>query len=162
MIDKALLESTVERSLEGTDLFLVDIAISKANDIIVEIDSLSQGVDIEQCAELTRCIEAVFDRDAEDYSLEVGSAGITAPLKVRAQYIKNIGHDVEVLTGDGRKLRGTISAVADGGPLDRQVSFTLSTNVKVKDPGAKRPVVKAVEEILLSTECKYVRPELKF
>lgn len=58
--------------MAGTDLFLVDISVSPGNDITVEIDSAS-GVDIDACAAITRAVEAVFDRDAEDYSLEVGA-----------------------------------------------------------------------------------------
>ena len=82
-----------------TDLFLVDISVTPDNNITVEVDSAT-GVDIDACAAITRAVEAVFDRDAEDYALEVGSAGLTAPMKVRGQYDKNLGNDVEILTRD--------------------------------------------------------------
>ena len=74
----------------------------------------------------------------EDYELEVGSAGLTAPFKVRRQYLKNVGNTVEVLTSDGRKLRGTLAAVADEG-------FTLRCRTKEKAPGQKRPVIVDVD-----------------
>lgn len=161
MIDKELLKQTVLQAMVDTDLFLVDISVTPDNDITVEVDSAT-GVDIDACAAITRAVEAVFDRDAEDYALEVGSAGLTAPMKVRGQYDKNLGNDVEILTRDGRKLRGTLVEVAAGETGDTDVDFTVETSVKVKEPGAKRPVVKAEPIKLNSKDCKYVKYDLKF
>ena len=96
MIDKQLLTQTVEQAIENTDLFIVDIKVNPGNAIVVELDS-ETGIDIDMCVNITRKIESVFDRDVEDYELEVGSAGLTAPFKVRGQYLKNIGNDIEVI-----------------------------------------------------------------
>ena len=82
MIDKELLSKPVADMIAGTDIFVVDIKVSPDNDIVVEIDS-PDNIDVDTCAAITRRIEEVFDRDTEDYSLEVGSAGLTAPFKVR-------------------------------------------------------------------------------
>ena len=62
MIDKELLTRTVADAIAGTDLFVVDIKVTPANEITVEIDSAT-GVDIDACAAITRRIEDVFDRD---------------------------------------------------------------------------------------------------
>lgn len=156
MIDKELLKSTVEAAIEGTDMFVVEIKVSPQNDIVVELDSTS-GIDIDTCARITRDIEAAFDRDVEDYTLEVGSAGLTAPFKVRGQYVKNIGNEVEVLTRDGRKLRGTLVAVGDSDD-----SFTVEVPVKVKAPGAKRPTVEMQPETFAFTDCKSVKYLISF
>ena len=78
MIDKQLLKDTVEEAIAGTRLFLVDIAVKPGNNIIVELDSVD-GIDIDSCVAVTKKIESVFDRDVEDYELEVGSAGLTSP-----------------------------------------------------------------------------------
>lgn len=155
MIDKTLLTSTVERAIEGSDIFLVDIRVTPANEITVEIDSPS-GIDIDTCAAITRQIEAVFDRDTEDYELEVGSAGLTSPFKVRGQYVKNIGNEVEVVTRDGRKLRGTLVDVALDG------TFTVEVPTKVKHEGAKRPVVEQVPHTFTPDECKSVTYVINF
>lgn len=154
MIDKELLTKTVEDAIAGTDLFLVDIKITPANDITVEIDS-PEGVDIDSCADITRKIESVFDRDTEDYSLEVGSAGLTSPFKVRGQYLKNIGNDIEILTRDGRKIHATLTEVGDD-------SFTAETPVKVKEPGAKKATTVMQPETFKFDDCKSVRYEIKF
>lgn len=161
MIDKDLLTGTVNEAIAGTDLFVVGIRVTPDNTITVEIDSPT-AVDIDACAAITRKIEEKFDRDTEDYELEVGSAGITSDFKIRAQYTKNIGNDVEVLTRDGRKLHGVLTAVAEGAPADRDVDFTVEVPVKVKESGIKKPVIRQDAVKLNSGECKYVRYDLKF
>ena len=155
MIDKELLSKTVADMIAGTDIFVVDIKVSPDNDIVVEIDS-PDNIDVDTCAAITRRIEEVFDRDTEDYSLEVGSAGLTAPFKVRGQYLKNIGNEVEVLTRDGRKFKGVLTAVADDG------RFTVAVPTKVKHECAKRPVVEDVEHVFDPAECRPVRYNLEF
>lgn len=162
MIDKTLLINTVKEALEGTDMFFVDARVTPSNEITVEIDSAS-GVDIDTCAAITRKIESVFDRDVEDYELEVGSAGLTSPFKVYGQYAKNIGNDVEVLTRDGRKIKGVLAAVAPENPSDPcDVSFTVTVQTKVKEPGAKRPVLRDEPVELRAADCKSVKYLIKF
>lgn len=155
MIDKELLKRTVEDAIAGTDMFVVDVRVTPANEITVEIDS-PQGIDIDTCAALTRRIEEVFDRDTEDYELEVGSAGLTAPFKVRGQYLKNIGNEVQVLTRDGRKLRGILTSVGDDG------RFTVEVPVKVKPEGVKRPVIEMQPQTFDPAECKSVEYVINF
>ena len=154
MIDKQLLQQTVEEAIAGSDMFIVDIDVKAGNNIVVELDSVS-GIDIDSCAAITRRIESVFDRDAEDYELEVGSAGLTSPFKVKAQYVKNIGNEIEILTRDGRKFSGKLVEVGDDG-------FTVEVAVKVKHPGAKRPVVELQPETLAFADCKTVRYTIDF
>lgn len=154
MIDKQLLRQTVDEAIAGTALFVVDIAVEPGNRIVVELDSPT-AVDIDSCVAVTRKIESVFDRDVEDYELEVGSAGLTSPLRVKAQYDKNIGNQVEVLTRDGRKLKGTLVAATDDG-------FTIETPVKVKPEGAKRPVIEMQPQTFDYGDCKSVRYVIDF
>ena len=104
---------------------------------------------------LTRAVEAEFDRDVEDYELEVGSAGLTAPFKVKAQYDKNIGNPVEVLTADGRKLKGDLVAATDD-------DFTVAIEKMVKPEGAKRKVRVVENETLKYNEIKYTKYLIQF
>lgn len=154
MIDINELRTFVEDRLKDTEYFLTDLKITPANEITVEIDSMTPG-DIEQCVELTRAIEEAFDRDVEDYELEVGTAGLTSPLKVRRQYDKYIGRDLEVLTTDGRKLHGMLRSVSDEGII-------LSSEQKVKKEGQKKPVVEQVETELPFAVIKKAVYDLKF
>ena len=154
MIDKQKLTEAVEKAIEGKDIFIVDIKVSSDNHIVVELDS-PHHLDIDTCAEITRKIEADFDRDKEDYELEVGSAGLTSPFKVKAQYMKNLGNEIEVLTKDGRKLRGTLSAVGDD-------DYTIEVATKIKKEGAKRPVTELVPTVLRFDETKKAVYLIKF
>lgn len=156
MIDKQLVYQIVEKKLEGTDCFPVEVTVSPDNRIVVEIDS-DTSVDIDICAAITRAIEADIDRDVEDYELEVGSSGLTAPFKIKRQYDKNIGNEVEVLTRDGRKLAGTLTAVNPDGS-----EFTVEVTRKVKEPGEKRPRMVAEPITLAVADCKYVKYSINF
>ena len=139
----------------GDDLFLVDVAISADNHIVVEIDSYEGSVSIDNCVAITRAVEQAFDRDKEDYELEVGSAGLTSPFKVKAQYEKNIGNDVEVLTAQGVKLKGVLSEVGDD-------TFTIKVAKKVKPEGAKRPVIVEEDVTIKYSETKYTKYLIQF
>ena len=94
MISKSVVQQAVEEWLEGKEYFLVDISISPDDRIVVEIDH-QDGVWIEDCADLSRHIESRLSRDEEDYELEVGSAGLGQPFRVRRQYEIHIGKEVE-------------------------------------------------------------------
>lgn len=154
MIDKARLTEVVEDAIKGTDMFLVDINISADNRIVVELDA-ETAMDIDACAAVTRKIEAQFDRDVEDYELEVGSAGLTSPLKVKAQYMKNLGNEIEVVTRDGRKLQGILASVGAD-------DFTVEVSVKVKHEGAKRPVIEQQPVVIAFDNVKTARYVIKF
>lgn len=138
MIDKNVVEKLVNQWLEDKDYFLVDIEISPDDRIVVEIDH-ADGVWIEDCVQLSRFIEDNLNRDDEDYELEVGSAGLGQPFKVRQQYLNFIGKEVEVLDADGKKWKGLLKSV-DGD------DFTITVKEKVKKEGAKRPVIEDVDK----------------
>lgn len=154
MIDKQALTTFIESRLGGTDLFLVDLRISSDNNIVVEVDS-DMGVDIDRCVELTREIEAEFDRDKEDYELEVGSSGLTSPFKVRRQYEKNRGKEVEVLSCDGKKYKGMLQEVGAD-------TFTIISREKVKKEGMKRATMEDVVHTFPYSGVKYTKYLLQF
>ena len=154
MIDREALINVIEKGLKDSDTFLVEVTISPENTIAIEIDSKS-GVNIDECVQLTRLIEASFDRDKEDYELEVGSAGLTSPFKVKAQYDKNIGNEVEVLTLNGKKIKGILKKAAGN-------DFTVVTTKKVKKEGEKRPALVEEDETFLYDEIKYTKYLIQF
>lgn len=154
MINKELIKQIVIDKLTGTDYFLVDVTVSTANAIVVEIDNQT-GVDIDFCVELNRHIESQLDRDLEDYDLEVGSAGLTSPFKVIEQYTKNIGNEVEVLSKDGKKVMGILTAVQPEG-------FTIEIEKMVKLEGAKRKTLQTEELSFNYDSVKYTKYIIKF
>ena len=107
MIDKLHVLNVIDKALAGTDKFLVDLKISTDNRINVAIDG-DNGITIDDCIELSRTIENSLDRDAEDFELNVASAGLDSPLKLKRQYVKNIGQDLTVTTLDGETVEGEL------------------------------------------------------
>ena len=154
MLDAAEIRSFIEQDLADSDYFLVDVKVKPDNLIEVEIDS-DLPVSIDECERLTRAIESHFDRDKEDYTLEVGSAGITSPFKVKRQYLKYIGQEVEVVKKDGKKLSGVLKSANDD-------QFTIAVKEKVKKPEAKRPVIEEVDYTFPYEEIKQTKYILKF
>ena len=154
MIDKRIVSGIVNEWLEDKEYFLVDVAVSSDDKIVVEIDH-AEGVWIDDCVELSRFIESKFDREEEDYELEVGSAGIGQPFKVLQQYLIHIGQEVEVLTKQGQKLEGVMKDA-------NEENFTVTIQKKVKPEGAKRP--KLVDEDVTFTyeEIKYTKYLISF
>ncbi len=154
MIDKRVIEQLVEEKLASSSNYLVSVEVQPGNIIVVEIDN-DDAVSIDDCVELSRYIEEHLDRDAEDFELEVGSAGITSPFKVLRQYKKNIGNEVEVLTKNGVKLTGLLKSADEEG-------FVVTVTKQVKPEGAKRKVT--IEEDLPYTynEIKYTKYLIRF
>ena len=58
--------------------FIVEINVSRDNDVEIVIESENAEVTLEDCTELSRIFEEKFDRNVEDYSLTVGSQGMDA------------------------------------------------------------------------------------
>ena len=141
MIDKKIVEQLVDQWLEGKEYFLTDLTVSPDNRIVVEIDH-EEGVWIEDCVELSRYIESGLDRETEDFELEVGSAGIGQPFKVLRQYEIHQGDDVEVLTADGRKLKGTLTEVTPEG-FDLVVTEKVVSAGKVLKPADAEKLLRA-------------------
>ena len=153
MINKAAVQQAVEEWLEGKDYFLVDVEISADDRISVEIDH-AEGVWIEDCADLSRFIESKISREEEDYELEVGSAGLGQPLRVKRPYEIRVGHGVEAQALDGHKCKGTLTSVDDGG-------FSIEAMEKVKEEGRKRPVSKLVTRHFNFDEVAYTKYLIK-
>ncbi len=82
---------------EKSDIFLIDLTITDAFKIIVTLDG-DNGVTLQDCIDISRAIEQNLDREEVDFSLEVASGGVSAPLKLVRQYKKNIGRTLQVKT----------------------------------------------------------------
>lgn len=82
---------------EKESLFLIDLTITDAFKVIVTLDD-DNGVVLQDCIDVSRVIENNLDREEQDFSLEVASAGVSSPLKHIRQYKKNIGRTLIVKT----------------------------------------------------------------
>lgn len=154
MIDCTKIIEIANAELSGTDRFVVDCTCSPSNEIELLIDGDS-SVSIEACAELSRAIDAEFDRDTEDFSLTVASAGIGMELKCLRQYRKLVGRPIEVLLKNGIKFLATLDSVDEEG-------ITLSYEEKQVVEGKKRKQTVGVSRRYPFAEIKYTKEHLDF
>lgn len=96
-------------------MFIVELTISASNVIRLELDKTEGNVSIEDCMSVSRNIEHNLDREDADFELHVSSAGLDKPLRVHAQYVKNIGRDLDVKLKSKEKTTGTLIAVDETG-----------------------------------------------
>ena len=125
MTDKDYIRKVVEAFIGDGDLYLVDVRVSSTMRITVLIDKKAGGVEIGECARVSKHLEEHLDREKQDYELQVSSPGLEMPFLVHQQYIKNEGRKVEVLTAAGEKHAGILRNVTTGG-------FELEIEVKQK------------------------------
>ena len=85
--------------LERPHVFLIDLSISDTYKIIVTLDA-DNGVNLQDCIDISRSIENNLDRETHDYALEVASVGVGSPLKLVRQYKKNVGRTLIVKTSN--------------------------------------------------------------
>lgn len=85
--------------LERPHVFLIDLSISDTYKIIVTLDA-DNGVNLQDCIDISRSIENNLDRETHDYALEVASVGVGSPLKLVRQYKKNVGRTLFVKTSN--------------------------------------------------------------
>ena len=148
---KALLEEAFE---EYKSLFLVDLIFKGNNEITVVIDG-DEGVTVQDCINVSRKVEHNLDREEEDFSLEVMSAGATEPLVNQRQYKKNEGRDLEVKLQDGSKITGELIAVADD-------AVTLAWKERVPKEVGKGKVTLEREEVIAYDTIKQAKVKIKF
>lgn len=112
MVDKLKILDIIHDKLDGSDKFLVNLKITPDNRIYIDIDG-DNGINIDDCIELSRAIENSLDRNEEDFELNVSSAGADSPLKMPRQYRKNIGRNLTVLRNDGSEAEGRLTEADD-------------------------------------------------
>jgi ribosome maturation factor RimP len=151
MIDKIKIEKLVEEFINGMDLFLVAVKISSSGKITVLADK-KEGITIYECVAISRLIEKNFDREVEDYELQVSSPGLDMPFMVKQQYYKNEGKRIEVVASDGKKLSGVLKNVTEGGfELETEVKENIKgkgKSIEIKEVSFNYDQVKSAREIV--------------
>ena len=85
----------MEEAVAARGCFIVDAQVRRDNDVLLTVESAEGTVDMDDCVALSESFQAIFDRDEEDYSLTVSSAGLDQPFKVLRQFLKAVGSEVE-------------------------------------------------------------------
>lgn len=125
---------------ENNSLFLIELTIDDANHIAVVIDG-DNGVSVNDCIAVSRKIEHNLDREEEDFSLDVASAGVSQPLMLPRQYRKNIGRRLAVTTSEGEKIEGELMKMEDD-------KITLQWKAREPKPVGKGKVTVTKETVL--------------
>lgn len=176
MIDREDIIRAVEEALAARvgdtgsgGLFLVDVRNGAGDEVEIFIDSdgrdadgRTRGVSVDDCVLLTKAIESRFDRDENDFSLTVSSAGIGQPLKTERQYRKLVGAEVEVVPASGAKFVAKLEAVEAGAEGGEAASLTLSYPEKQKVEGKKRPETITVTKTFPLSEIKTTKEHIDF
>lgn len=153
MISKDLIEKLVKEKLND-DQFIVSVSVSESNKIDIYIDGFN-GLTIDQCVAVSRHVEHSFDREEEDFSLQVSSPGLSEKFRVKEQYFKYRGKAIEVITGNEDELQGTLLSADD-------IGIVLETSSKEKPEGAKKKVVVVKEHHLKYDEIKSAKAVISF
>ena len=136
MINKDKVIELAEERIEELNrgLYIVDITIGSGNKIMVHLDKEDGAIAIEDCMSVSRNIEHNLDREVEDFSLEVSSAGLDQPFKVLKQYLKNIGKEIKINTIEhGKTIQGILLKASEEG-------IVLETKEKKRLEGKKKKV----------------------
>ncbi len=144
----------VSQLIDGKEIFLVDVKVSTNSVIEVYIDGLN-GINVERCIQVSRELEALLDREKEDFELTVGSAGIGVPFKVDGQFYKNIGSEVDVKPVMGTPFKAILKDF-DG------ENVTLQVEEKVAVEGKKKKEIVVRERVLARNEIKQIKDIIKF
>ena len=145
----------IEGEIAARGCFIVDVTISKDNDIVLTVESENGRIELDDCVSLSRYFETKFDREVEDYSLTVSSAGLDQPFKVMKQYVKALGTKVEVSLKGGKKMIPTLVEADETG-------ITLKYSVKEAVEGKKKKeMVEHVDRFEME-QVNSVRPFIEF
>lgn len=147
--------NAVEGAVEERGCFLVEVTLSKDNDIEIVIEKKEGVVDWEDCAAIDKVMHAAFNQDREDYSLTVSSAGLDRPFKVLKQFLKAIGSKVDVKFKGGKRLVATLE-----GATEDSVSLSY-TALEAVEGKKKKEKVNHTDTFSL-TEINAVTPYIEF
>ena len=154
-MNASVILDAINDEIVARGFFIVDISVSKDNDVVITIESEEGIVELDHCVEISRYFETRFDRETEDYSLTVSSAGLDQPFKVLKQYQKAVGTKVEVLLKGGKKMVATL-VQAD------QEGIVLKYSQKEAVEGKKKKELVEHEDRYTMDQINAVRPYLTF
>ncbi len=107
-------ERFLETNTEG--FYLVDINWNKKSQKLEVFVDRDEGLTLGDCQKLSREMQQYLEDInmlKEEYVLDVSSPGIERPLKLRRQYVKNIGRIVNVKLQDDSEITGRLEKVED-------------------------------------------------
>ena len=113
------IQSEIERIIHqvNPEVFIVDLKFiqEKSNVLSIKVDT-DTGIQLSDCVSISRKVGKWLEENevfSKAYKLEVSSPGVGYPLKLKRQYINNIGRALRVLLNDGKIEEGIILKVEE-------------------------------------------------
>lgn len=132
----------VNKNLGSPEFFTVDVNVSGSQNIrkiSILLDG-DNGISIDECARISRIVGKEleeFDVIDSQYLLEVGSPGLDKPLKLKRQYLRNLGKRVAVVLEDETTKTGVLENVGEN-------QITLLEEVKESNENKNSKKVKTI------------------
>ena len=149
---QALAQRITQMIESDPDVFLVEVKIKPTNNVKIFLDA-DNGMSIERLIQYNRRLYKDIEEDGffpgNDFSLEVSSPGLDEPLKIRRQYVKNVGRHVEVIEEDG--------AIREG-----KMTFVTDEAIVVEEEKGKGKKKEIVEHTIPFTNIKMTKIQIKF
>jgi ribosome maturation factor RimP len=128
----------ISTTLADPNQFIVDVIVSGhkgPKKVLVLVDG-DRGVNIDDCANLSREISKVFEDSQvfdESYLLEVSTPGLDQPLKLKRQYFRNIGRKVRVVLRDSTQEGKLTEVSAETVRIEQELGVGKRKEIKTLD-----------------------------
>jgi ribosome maturation factor RimP len=134
------IKEMAQSHLQDASHFVVDVILSKYKPykVTVILDG-DKGITIDDCTELSRKLSEELDTlnlISDNYTLEVGTPGLDQPLKLKRQYVKNVGRELKVVKKDKSVVQGLLTNANED-------KIVLQVNMKEK--GSKKATQSELE-----------------
>ena len=126
-VEKRVTELVEEKISDRPELFLVEVKMLPNNKLIIHVDG-DEGISIQDCAAISRHVGFHLEEEntiEKAYNLEVSSPGVGEPLRLKRQYVKNIGRELNVKLAGGEIKEGELLSVDEN-------SITIAAKIKEK------------------------------
>jgi ribosome maturation factor RimP len=133
-VEKRITELVEEKISDRPELFLVEVKMLPNNKLIIHVDG-DEGISIQDCAAISRHVGFHLEKEntiEKAYNLEVSSPGVGEPLKLKRQYVKNIGRELSVKLTGGEVKEGKLLSADEN---------SITIEAKVKEKGKKVQLV---------------------
>lgn len=154
MISAEYIKQEVDKLLEKSDSFLIEIAIKPGNVIDVFIDN-DKGIIIDHCVDLSRGLEEILDKGNEDFELNVSSSGADSPVKYLRQMHKSLNKEFEAIRFDNTKFKANLTEV-------KPETFVLEWEEKVAVEGKKGKKLQQFKQEFALADLKQIKRTISF
>lgn len=143
-LEAARLTELLEPTVASHQLVLEEVEVRRAGDqrivhVVVDVTEGTEGILLDQVAEVSRSISEALDKDPHDtsdpYELEVSSPGTSRPLTLPRHWHRNVGRMVKVNVIGEDNLLGRLMEVTDEGiTIVPEIAVKKGMKPKVGEP----------------------------